>query len=317
MRYKQVVVGRQEHTGCQTASRSASYHHLAPSTSAFYSWLSEHCYIACLVAVPQEPCLHVSALLIAVPLSCSRTPPPACFRTTRDECQQQVSGFLCNKHQKFPTLDQARAYLAQQGVSVGESSTTTSYTAPPPPRRSHGSKPYDKPTSTNTTGRQAAWLQVGRAHDRSYPRREPVGRGVLGRRVQGQREGRLGRGNTVWWGANDPRYAIVRELKTTLHMKKPLLIETDSKYSINCLRKWMPKRLRNNFKSSTGEPVTNTPLIRYLCALLDQRAREGQKVHLQYVTGDAASKARTTVRTRARYAGSSPNATATPSLTAS
>ncbi|TFK78095.1 ribonuclease H-like protein, partial [Polyporus arcularius HHB13444] len=121
----------------------------------------------------------------------------------------------------------------------------------------------------------------------------------------------------VWWGTNDSRYAlvtlvpppstqrcnrnlaercpggqtnnraeliaIVRVLETTPHTKKPLLIKTDSKYSISCFREWMPKWLRNNFKSSTGEPVKNAPLIRYLSALLDQRAREGQK----YVKGHA------------------------------
>ena len=43
-------------------------------------------------------------------------------------------------------------------------------------------------------------------------------------------------------------------------------------------REWMPKWIRNSFKTSTGEPVKNAPLIRYLSALLDQRAREGQKV---------------------------------------
>ena len=94
-------------------------------------------------------------------------------------------------------------------------------------------------------------------------------------------------------------------LETTPHTKRPLLIKTDSKYSISCtslrlicsfcslifprapppftsplpgFREWMPKWLRNGFKSSTGQPVKNAPLIRYLSALLDLRAREGQKV---------------------------------------
>ncbi|KAI0779253.1 hypothetical protein C8Q74DRAFT_1258028 [Fomes fomentarius] len=49
----------------------------------------------------------------------------------------------------------------------------------------------------------------------------------------------------------------------------------------------MPKWLKNGFKSSTGEPAKNAPLIRYLSALLDFRAREGQKIHLQYVKGHA------------------------------
>ena len=49
----------------------------------------------------------------------------------------------------------------------------------------------------------------------------------------------------------------------------------------------MPKWLKNNFVTSSKEPVKNAPLIRYLSALLDLRARRGQKVHLQYVMGHA------------------------------
>lgn len=66
----------------------------------------------------------------------------------------------------------------------------------------------------------------------------------------------------------------------------------------------MPKWLKNNFRTASGEPVKNASLIRYLSALLDLRAREGQKVaalaslqtsriyallqvHLQYIKGHA------------------------------
>ena len=52
-------------------------------------------------------------------------------------------------------------------------------------------------------------------------------------------------------------------------------------------RDWLPKWLENNFKSSTGQPVKNELIIRYLDALIDLRARRGQKVHLQYVKGHA------------------------------
>ena len=52
-------------------------------------------------------------------------------------------------------------------------------------------------------------------------------------------------------------------------------------------REWMPKWLKNNFLTASKEPVKNAPLIRYLSALLDLRARRGQKVHLQYVKGHA------------------------------
>ena len=47
----------------------------------------------------------------------------------------------------------------------------------------------------------------------------------------------------------------------------------------------MPKWLKNNFVTVSNQPVKNAPLIRYVSALLDIRARRGQKVHLQYVKG--------------------------------
>ena len=49
---------------------------------------------------------------------------------------------------------------------------------------------------------------------------------------------------------------------------------------------WLPRWLNNNFRS-TGQPVKNAPLICYLSARLDLRARHGQKVHLQYISGHA------------------------------
>jgi len=106
----------------------------------------------------------------------------------------------------------------------------------------------------------------------------------------------------VWWGRNDPRnlaercpgaqtnnraelIAIVRVLETTPKSKVPLMIKTDSQYSINCFRQWMPKWSRNGFRTADGQPVKNQPVIRYLSALLDVRARVGQKVELKYVKG--------------------------------
>ncbi|TFK79390.1 ribonuclease H-like protein, partial [Polyporus arcularius HHB13444] len=176
--------------------------------------------------------------------------------STWDECQQQVSGFLGNKHQKFPTLEQARAYLAQQGVNVAESSiassSSTTSAPPPPSRRTHGSKPYEKPSTTNATPqdkpRGAKWAALTTeviadesGWDVVYSDGACKGNGKVGSVA----------GIGVWWGANDPRnlaercpggqtnnraelIAIVRVLETTPHTKKPLLIKTDSKYSISC-----------------------------------------------------------------------------------
>ncbi|KAK7063903.1 ribonuclease H-like domain-containing protein [Favolaschia claudopus] len=106
----------------------------------------------------------------------------------------------------------------------------------------------------------------------------------------------------VWWGHDDPRnvaercpgdqtnnraelIAIVRVLETTPHSKKPLLIKTDSKYSIQCFEDWLPGWIRNGWRTSNNEPVKNVGVIKYLAALLDTRARRGQKVRLQYVKG--------------------------------
>ncbi|KAI0744357.1 hypothetical protein C8Q80DRAFT_892658 [Daedaleopsis nitida] len=65
-----------------------------------------------------------------------------------DECQAQVSGFVGNKHKKFPSAAQAREYLAQHGVAVtassagGDSATSAASTS----EHAHRSaKLYSKP----------------------------------------------------------------------------------------------------------------------------------------------------------------------------
>lgn len=50
-------------------------------------------------------------------------------------------------------------------------------------------------------------------------------------------------------------------------------------------KSWLPGWRRNGWKTSTGEPVKNGGIIRYLSAHLDARARFGQKIRLQYVKG--------------------------------
>ena len=52
-------------------------------------------------------------------------------------------------------------------------------------------------------------------------------------------------------------------------------------------KEWLPKWKRNGFRTSTGKDVSNLGVIRYFDALLQERARAGQKVHLEYVKGHA------------------------------
>ncbi|KAI0635492.1 ribonuclease H-like domain-containing protein [Trametes polyzona] len=237
---------------------------------------------------------------------------------TWDECQAQTVGFPGNKHQKFPSLEQATRYLAEHGVPTGPipSSSTSSATSAShrttlhgsaPRARTHGSKPYARVqppvsnTSQDTRAATSPWAALT-----AEVIADESGWNVVYSDGSCRGNGKVGSvaGIGVWWGHNDTRnlaercpggqtnnraelIAIVRVLETTPHTKRPLLIKTDSKYSISCFRSWMPKWLKNNFKTASGEPVKNAPLIRYLSALLDERAREGQKVHLQYIKGHA------------------------------
>ncbi|KAN0100219.1 Ribonuclease H-like domain containing protein [Tylopilus felleus] len=106
----------------------------------------------------------------------------------------------------------------------------------------------------------------------------------------------------VWWGHGDPRnisercpgnqtnnraelIAIVRILETTPHLKRRLLIKTDSNYSIQCVTSWIFKWMRNGFLAADGKPVKNRFLIQYLAALLHVRRKTSQTVEFKHVRG--------------------------------
>ncbi|KAG2044576.1 ribonuclease H-like domain-containing protein [Suillus americanus] len=80
-------------------------------------------------------------------------------------------------------------------------------------------------------------------------------------------------------------YAIVRALETAPFSQRPLMIKTDSKYSIQCFESWFPKWSANGFRTANGQPVKNAELIRYLAALLYARERAGPKVIFKHVRG--------------------------------
>ncbi|OSD07896.1 ribonuclease H-like protein [Trametes coccinea BRFM310] len=91
----------------------------------------------------------------------------------------------------------------------------------------------------------------------------------------------------VWWGNDDPRnlcercpgnqtnnraelIAIIRVLETA-PMDRPLIIKSDSQYSINCLTEWLPSWKSRDWKTARGMPVLNVPLIRYADIMLEER----------------------------------------------
>jgi ribonuclease HI len=84
----------------------------------------------------------------------------------------------------------------------------------------------------------------------------------------------------------------------------PLALKSDSQYAIKCrfsvssyrsllliegvgFTDWLPGWRRRNFTTSTGSPVKNVELIKYMDALLSARARSGQQVRLVHVRGHA------------------------------
>lgn len=77
--------------------------------------------------------------------------------------------------------------------------------------------------------------------------------------------------------------AILRALQ--LYPQRPLTICSDSKYSINCLTEWLPVwRSRfgsnpKNWKTSTGEPVSNIDLLTDIEPLLKSVKFEHVRAH--------------------------------------
>jgi len=62
--------------------------------------------------------------------------------------------------------------------------------------------------------------------------------------------------------------AVIRALEVS---SGPVNIITDSMYTINCINTWISGWKKNNWKSSTGEPVKNQDLIKKLDTMCQDR----------------------------------------------
>ena len=60
----------------------------------------------------------------------------------------------------------------------------------------------------------------------------------------------------------------------------PLLIQSDSRYAINCLTTWLPGWVRNDWKNSAKKPVANRDLIEYIAFLM-----RGREISFEHVRG--------------------------------
>ncbi|PIL28001.1 hypothetical protein GSI_09852 [Ganoderma sinense ZZ0214-1] len=215
--------------------------------------------------------------------------------STWDECQKQITGFAGNKHKKFSSAAEANAFLSQHGVRIGGSApgssvplAASSSTHSQPPLQQYHSKPYSRPPPTAKPDGPASGSKPSRwAALSTEVIEDESGWDVVYSDGACKGNGKPGSvaGIGVWWGPDDMRNiaercpggqtnnraeltAIVRVLETTPHTKRPLLIKTDSKYSISCFRDWMPKWLKSG-------------------ALAKGKRHDPRAVHLQYVKGHA------------------------------
>ncbi|KAJ8453534.1 hypothetical protein ONZ45_g19680 [Pleurotus djamor] len=79
--------------------------------------------------------------------------------------------------------------------------------------------------------------------------------------------------------------AIVMVLIRVKMSSKPLIIRTDSSYSIKCMTEWLEGWRQRGWMKSKGESVKNRDIIEYLALLLDSRERWGQTVTFEHVKG--------------------------------
>ncbi|KAF6754361.1 ribonuclease H-like domain-containing protein [Ephemerocybe angulata] len=208
------------------------------------------------------------------------------------DCEDQTKGYNNAKYKKFPTRAQAEAFVRGEDEPAGAAESTAG--------RSVGQQP---------SGSVIVSPDADIEGDVVYSDGACKG--------NGQRGSVAGIG--VWWGPNDARcvmslphpgrymtvttrniaercpgdqtnnraelIAILRVLEETPVSKTPLLIKTDSQYSIKCFEQWIKNWKRNGWKNSKGEPVKNDGIIRLIEAHLDRRGKFGQKVRFAYVKG--------------------------------
>ncbi|KAH9952007.1 ribonuclease H-like domain-containing protein [Amylocystis lapponica] len=233
------------------------------------------------------------------------------------ECEAQVSGFPGGTHKKFYSVAEAQEWLGASGQPSARPSAPAPAPAPagsasvraPPPPVAHTSR-VARPSAKSAPAVVPPPAKAHKSRLETDVIEDETGWDVVYSDGSCRGNGQPGSvaGIGVWWGRNDarnlaercpgvqtnnraelivgaPRLAIVRVLETAPHSKAPLLIKTDSQYSIKCFQEWMPKWLASGWKNAAGAPVKNAPLIRYLSALLGVRGRAGQRVQLQYVRG--------------------------------
>ncbi|GAA6016648.1 hypothetical protein JCM11491_006031 [Sporobolomyces phaffii] len=211
---------------------------------------------------------------------------PGVYKTW-DECRAQVDGFQGGRHKKFPTLVEAQAFV--KGLALP--TVATASTAPNGKGKGKGraleqdEAPAAKRQKTSKAA--AASDVVFRSQEAKFPASRTVysdgsskgngkkgavaGSGVfwsheLGAKNLSERlPGKLQTNNRA------EMYAVARILETDPHPEQPLLICTDSKYTIEVFTSYIPGWRARGWKTSGGQTPMNSDLIKYILSLLALR----------------------------------------------
>jgi len=78
--------------------------------------------------------------------------------------------------------------------------------------------------------------------------------------------------------------AVIKALEACRNdLSTTLVIFTDSKYTIDCMRKWLKKWKKNGWTNSSGNDVANQDLIKKLDSLMQERKKGGAHCHLEHL----------------------------------
>lgn len=61
---------------------------------------------------------------------------------------------------------------------------------------------------------------------------------------------------------------------------RPIILYTDSLYTMHCMRKWLRVWVSNGFRKTTGQPVANQPILRIIH---EQQQALGDRLEVRYV----------------------------------
>ncbi|GJN88506.1 hypothetical protein Rhopal_001472-T1 [Rhodotorula paludigena] len=187
---------------------------------------------------------------------------------TWDECKAQVDGFQGARHKKFPTLQDAQAFVGGGAPPVpsapGGSGNAASGSAFLDSRKKRGSDAADRPSTAAKRQKRAV---VGNAGADPVFGASPA---IKGRKVycDGSSRGNGQKGATagigVFWGHEVGA--------SNLSERLPGSLQTNNRAEMYAIfSKWIPGWKRRGWKTSDGKPVANQDLIRYILSLLALR----------------------------------------------